>query len=134
MEQVFKTKWVPDWQYVGMGVAILVVIVIFFWLQEWTALGGLIVPLMLFYSQSKTMCTIKVSGVLEGKSVWGKRFCVDGIRKITYQPHALGMQIIKVEQAQGFVMISPDRPLEFVEALKKVCPGLAVEGFELIKN
>lgn len=54
MEQVFKTKWVPDWQYVGMGVAILVVIVIFFWLQEWTALGGLIVPLMLFYSQSKT--------------------------------------------------------------------------------
>lgn len=30
MEQVFKTKWVPDWQYVGMGVAILVVIVIFF--------------------------------------------------------------------------------------------------------
>ena len=29
-------------------------------------------------------------------------------------------------------MISPDRPLEFVEALKKVCPGLAVEGFELI--
>ena len=35
MAQVFKTKWVPDWQYVGMGVAILVVIVIFFWLQEW---------------------------------------------------------------------------------------------------
>ena len=66
MEQVFKTKWVPDWQYVGMGVAILVVIVIFFWLQEWTALGGLIVPLMLFYSQSKTIYTIKDSGVLEG--------------------------------------------------------------------
>ena len=76
MEQVFKTKWVPDWQYVGMGVAILVVIVIFFWLQEWTALGGLIVPLMLFYSQSKTIYTIKDSGVLEVKSVWGKRFCV----------------------------------------------------------
>ena len=62
MEQVFKTKWVPDWQYVGMGVAILVVIVVFFWLQEWTALGGLIVPLMLFYSQSKTIYTIKDSG------------------------------------------------------------------------
>lgn len=63
-----------------------------FWLQEWTALGGLIVPLMLFYSQSKTIYTIKDSGVLEVKSVWGKRFCVDGIRKITYQPHVLGMQ------------------------------------------
>ena len=87
-----------------------------------------------FYSQSKTIYTIKDSGVLEVKSVWGKRFCVDGIRNITYQPHALGMQKIKVEHAQGFVMISPDRPLEFVEALKKVCPGLAVEGFELIKN
>ncbi|WP_270224764.1 PH domain-containing protein [Phocaeicola massiliensis] len=44
------------------------------------------------------------------------------------------MQKVKIEHAQGFVMISPDRPLEFVEALKKVCPGLAVEGFELIKN
>lgn len=73
MEQVFKTKWVPDWQYVGMGVAILVVIVIFFWLQEWTALGGLIVPLMQFYSQSKTIYTIKDSGVLEVKSWMGQK-------------------------------------------------------------
>ena len=95
MEQVFKTKWVPDWQYVGMGVAILVVIVIFFWLQEWTALGGLIVPLMLFILSRRLFIRIKDSGVLEVKSVWGKRFCVDGIRKITYQPHVLGMQKIK---------------------------------------
>ena len=87
-----------------------------------------------FNCTSHAVYTIKDSGVLEVKSVWGKRFCVDGIRNITYQPHALGMQKIKVEHAQGFVMISPDRPLEFVEALKKVCPGLAVEGFELIKN
>lgn len=64
----------------------------------------------------------------------GQKILCGWHQEITYQPHVLGMQKIKVEHAQGFVMISPDRPLEFVEALKKVCPGLAVEGFELIKN
>ena len=92
MERVFKTKRISTWRYIGMGVATLVMIAIFFWLQEWGALGGLIKPLMLFYSQSKTIYTIKDSGVLEVKSVWGKRFCVDGIRNIAYQPHAIGMQ------------------------------------------
>ena len=33
-----------------------------------------------------------------------------------------------------FVMINPDKPLEFVEALREIDPNLSVEGFEQIKT
>ena len=35
---------------------------------------------------------------------------------------------------KGFVMINPDKPLEFVEALREIDPNLSVEGFEQIKT
>ena len=65
---------------------------------------------------------------------WGNRICVDGIRKVSYNPNAIGMQKVKIEHAQGFVMINPDKPLEFVEALREIDPNLSVEGFEQIKT
>ena len=57
-----------------------------------------------------------------------------GFRKVSYNPNAIGMQKVKIEHAQGFVMINPDKPLEFVEALIKIDPNLSVEGFEQIKT
>ena len=66
--------------------------------------------------------------------LWGNRICVDGIRKVSYNPNAIGMQKVKIEHAQGFVMINPDKPLEFVEALREIDPNLSVEGFEQIKT
>ena len=77
---------------------------------------------------------LKDNGVLEIKPGWGNRICVDGIRKVSYNPNAIGMQKVKIEHAQGFVMINPDKPLEFVEALIKIDPNLSVEGFEQIKT
>ena len=68
------------------------------------------------------------------KPGWGNRICVDGIRKVSYNPNAIGMQKVKIEHAQGFVMINPDKPLEFVEALREIDPNLSVEGFEQIKT
>ena len=31
----------------------------------------------------------------------GNRICVDGIRKVSYNPNAIGMQKVKIEHAQG---------------------------------
>ena len=89
---------------------------------------------LMFYSQSKTIYIVKDNGVLEIKPGWGNRICVDGIRKVSYNPNAIGMQKVKIEHAQGFVMINPDKPLEFVEALREIDPNLSVEGFEQIKT
>lgn len=88
----------------------------------------------MFYSRSKTTYIVKDNGVLEIKPGWGNRICVDGIRKVSYNPNAIGMQKVKIEHAQGFVMINPDKPLEFVEALREIDPNLSVEGFEQIKT
>lgn len=106
------------------------------WRKSWafSALGGIIIPVLMFYSRSKTTYIVKDNGVLEIKPGWGNRICVDGIRKVSYNPNAIGMQKVKIEHAQGFVMINPDKPLEFVEALIKIDPNLSVEGFEQIKT
>ena len=102
--------------------------------EAFSALGGIIISALMFYSQSKTIYIVKDNGVLEIKPGWGNRICVDGIRKVSYNPNAIGMQKVKIEHAQGFVMINPDKPLEFVEALREIDPNLSVEGFEQIKT
>ena len=134
MEQVFKTKRTRNGWIIIVGLIVLIIFLNVCLGKSWafSALGGIIVPV--FYSQSKTIYIVKDNGVLEIKPGWGNRICVDGIRKVSYNPHAMGMQKVKIEHAQGFVMINPDKPLEFVEALRKIDPNLSVEGFEQIKN
>lgn len=136
MEQVFKTKRTRSWWIIILGLVVLIIFLNMCLEKSWafSAFGGIIVPVLIFYSQSKTIYIVKDNGVLEIKPGWGNRICVDGIRKVSYNPNAMGMQKVKIEHAQGLVMINPDKPLEFVEALRKIDPNLSVEGFEQIKN
>ena len=136
MEQVFKTKRARRWWIIIVSLVVLIIFLNVYLEQSWacSALGGIIISVLMFYSQSKTIYIVKVNGVLEIKPGWGNRICVDGIRKVSYNPNAIGMQKVKIEHAQGFVMINPDKPLEFVEALIKIDPNLSVEGFEQIKT
>ncbi|MCD7923223.1 MAG: PH domain-containing protein [Bacteroides sp.] len=136
MEQVFKTKKAGTWQYIIIGIVILIILLSACLGKNWAipALAGTIAPFFLLYSQIKTLYFIKDNGELEIKPGWGNKICVDGICKVSYNPNAIGIQKVKIEHAQGFVMVNPDKPLEFVEALRKIYPNLSVEGFELIKN
>ena len=137
MEQVFKTKRARRWWIIIVSLVVLDYFsecVIWSKVGLFSALGGIIISVLMFYSQSKTIYIVKDNGVLEIKPGWGNRICVDGIRKVSYNPNAIGMQKVKIEHAQGFVMINPDKPLEFVEALREIDPNLSVEGFEQIKT
>ena len=136
MEKVFKTKRTRNWWIIIVGLVVLIIFLNVYLEKSWafSALGGIIIPVLMFYSRSKTTYIVKDNGVLEIKPGWGNRICVDGIRKVSYNPNAIGMQKVKIEHAQGFVMINPDKPLEFVEALIKIDPNLSVEGFEQIKT
>ena len=153
MEQVFKTKRARRWWIIIVSLVVLIIFLNVYLEQSWafSALGGIIISALMFYSQSKTIYIVyhesrifqthskttyivKDNGVLEIKPGWGNRICVDGIRKVSYNPNAIGMQKVKIEHAQGFVMINPDKPLEFVEALREIDPNLSVEGFEQIKT
>ena len=128
MEKVFKTKRTRNWWIIIVGLVVLIIFLNVYLEKSWA------IPVLMFYSRSKTIYIVKDNGVLEIKPGWGNRICVDGIRKVSYNPNAIGMQKVKIEHAQGFVMINPDKPLEFVEALIKIDPNLSVEGFEQIKT
>ncbi len=117
----------------------LVVLIIFlnvYLEQSWafSALGGIIISVLMFYSRSKTIYIVKDNGVLEIQPGWGTEYVLTESVKCLINPNAIGMQKVKIEHAQGFVMINPDKPLEFVEALREIDPNLSVEGFEQIKT
>lgn len=136
MEQIFKIQRFRRWQIITLGLIVLIVFLNVCLGKDWAfgVLGGSIIPVLGFYSRSKTIYIVKDNGVLEIKPKWGNRICIDGIRKVSYHPDATGIRRVKIEHAQGFVMINPDKPLEFAEALRKIDPNLSVEGFELIKT
>ena len=136
MEQVFKTKRARRWWIIIVSLVVLIIFLNVYLEQSLGFFGawGNYYFCINVYSQSKTIYIVKDNGVLEIKPGWGNRICVDGIRKVSYNPNAIGMQKVKIEHAQGFVMINPDKPLEFVEALREIDPNLSVEGFEQIKT
>lgn len=108
MEKVFKTKRTRNWWIIIVGLVVLIIFLNVYLEKSWafSALGGIIIPVLMFYSRSKTIYIVKDNGVLEIKPGWGNRICVDGIRKVSYNPNAIGMQKVKIEHAQGFVMIN----------------------------
>lgn len=120
----------------SFGIIILGLIISCVWTGKLAPLGGILLPSLMWYSQSRTLYKVKDNGIVEIKPGWGcgKRICVDGILNVSYNPHAMGMQKVKIEYVQGFVMINPDKPLEFVEALRRIYPDLSVQGFEMINN
>ena len=77
-----------------------------------------LLAILAWYKSGKGVSIFTILGLL---LIWGMGF-------------SIGMQKVKIEHAQGFVMINPDKPLEFVEALIKIDPNLSVEGFEQIKT
>jgi hypothetical protein len=92
MEQVFKTKRARRWWIIIVSLVVLIIFLNVYLEQSWafSALGGIIISVLMFYSQSKTIYIVKDNGVLEIKPGWGNRICVDGIRKVSYNPNAIG--------------------------------------------
>ena len=91
MEQVFKTKRARRWWIIIVSLVVLIIFLNVYLEQSWafSALGGIIISALMFYSQSKTIYIVKDNGVLEIKPGWGNRICVDGIRKVSYNPNAI---------------------------------------------
>ena len=110
MEQVFKTKRARRWWIIIVSLVVLIIFLNVYLEQSWafSALGGIIISALMFYSQSKTIYIVKDNGVLEIKPGWGNRICVDGIRKVSYNPNAIGMQKVKIEHAQAREQIVPN--------------------------
>ena len=73
MEKVFKTKRTRNWWIIIVGLVVLIIFLNVYLEKNWafSALGGIIIPVLMFYSQSKTIYIVKDNGVLEIKPGWG---------------------------------------------------------------
>lgn len=136
MEQIFKTKRINRWWYYVIAVLFVILLVNACMGHAWamTGLASFLVPCLMWYSQQKTLYRIKENGVLSIEPRFGNKMCITDITAVTYTPHSMGMQKVKIEHSMGFVMVNPEHPHEFAEALKKIYPTISVRGFELINN
>ena len=57
MEKVFKTKRTRNWWIIIVGLVVLIIFLNVYLEKSWafSALGGIIIPVLMFYSRSKTM-------------------------------------------------------------------------------
>ena len=74
MEKVFKTKRTRNWWIIIVGLVVLIIFLNVYLEKSWafSALGGIIIPVLMFYSRSKTTYIVKDNGVLEIKPGWGQ--------------------------------------------------------------
>ena len=75
MEKVFKTKRTRNWWIIIVGLVVLIIFLNVYLEKNWafSALGGIIIPVLMFYSRSKTIYIVKDNGVLEIKPGWGEQ-------------------------------------------------------------
>ena len=61
MEQVFKTKRARRWWIIIVSLVVLIIFLNVYLEQSWafSALGGIIISVLMFYSQSKTIYIVK---------------------------------------------------------------------------
>lgn len=57
MEKVFKTKRTRNWWIIIVGLVVLIIFLNVYLEKSWafSALGGIIIPVLMFYSRSKTI-------------------------------------------------------------------------------
>ena len=97
MEQVFKTKRARRWWIIIVSLVVLIIFLNVYLEQSWafSALGGIIISVLMFYSQSKTIYIVKDNGVLEIKPGWGNREFVEALREIDPNLSVEGFEQIK---------------------------------------
>lgn len=83
----------------------------------------------IYFSQATSRYIVKENGMLQIVNGFHQKRSFNHITSITYTPHALGIQKIKIKHATGFVMVDPESPQELIKALQEVNPGMTVRNF-----
>lgn len=77
MEKVFKTKRTRNWWIIIVGLVVLIIFLNVYLEKSWafSALGGIIIPVLMFYSRSKTTYIVKDNGVLKSNRDGEQNMC-----------------------------------------------------------
>lgn len=130
MEQTFKARnpKIGLWLF-AIGIVACIVISFITIQAIWIGAACLGPSATIYFSQATCRYIVKENGMLQIVNGFHQKRSFNHITSITYTPHALGIQKIKIKHATGFVMVDPESPQELIKALQEVNPGMTVRNF-----
>ena len=130
MEQTFKARnpKIGLWLF-AIGIVACIVISFITIQAIWVGAACLGPGATIYFSQATCRYIVKENGMLQIVNGFHQKRSFNHITSITYTPHALGIQKIKIKHATGFVMVDPESPQELIKALQEVNPGMTVRNF-----
>lgn len=94
---------------------------------QWAIPLPLLPPVIIILVQSRTRYLIWEDGRVEIRSGWGKSKILNELHQVIYYPKNWLNNRIRIHYQNTFELLNPERPQEFLEALRRYAPGLKIK-------
>ena len=94
---------------------------------QWAIPLPLLPPVIIILVQSRTRYLIWEDGRVEIRSGWGKSKILNELHQVIYYPKNWLNNRIRINYQNTFELLNPERPQEFLEALRRYAPGLKIK-------
>lgn len=94
---------------------------------QWAIPLPLLPPVIIILVQSRTRYLIWEDGRVEIRSGGGKSKILNELHQVIYYPKNWLNNRIRIHYQNTFELLNPERPQEFLEALRRYAPGLKIK-------
>lgn len=94
---------------------------------QWAIPLPLLPPVIIILVQSRTRYLIWEDGRVEIRSGGGKNKVLTELHQVIYYPKNWLNNRIRIHYQNTFELLNPERPQEFLEALRRYAPGLKIK-------
>lgn len=94
---------------------------------QWAIPLPLLPPVIIILVQSRTRYLIWEDGRVEIRSGGGKNKVLTELHQVIYYPKNWLNNRIRINYQNTFELLNPERPQEFLEALRRYAPGLKIK-------
>ena len=94
---------------------------------QWAIPLPLLPPVIIILAQHRTRYLIWEDGRVEIRSGWGKSKILNELHQVIYYPKNWLNNRIRIHYQNTFERLNPERPQEFLEALRRYAPGLKIK-------
>lgn len=94
---------------------------------QWAIPLPLLPPVFIILAQHRTRYLIWEDGRVEIRFGWGKSKILNELHQVIYYPKNWLNNRIRIHYQNTFELLNPERPQEFLEALRRYAPGLKIK-------
>lgn len=94
---------------------------------QWAIILPLFPPVFILLYRHRTRYLIWEDGRVEIRSGWGKSKILNELHQVIYYPKNWLNNRIRIHYQNTFELLNPERPQEFLEALRRYAPGLKIK-------